>query len=795
MKTTKRKLSFLLAVVMSISLITGMQFTALAAEPTSDVNTEPVFIDMSSAKTAGEYLAVNAFPPNDTRIEGNHEFDADEGALSLLKTAANGNLYCGNMKYTVKFNSGNMIEGRPYMVVKYKTNITGNTPLILNNYQGAAAQHSVTVASNVSVSGGEYVYSKPVNIKTDLPLNSGKTACHYARFMDAGYHNVFALNTAQADAYFYIKEIAFFATEAEANDYALTPLVIDMSSQAAASKYLRFDTFQPDTVKNEGYYTFDANEKALSLLHTSNYIISGNKPQGTMRYSIHPNRSNLLDGRKYIVVTYKTDIGTSLPLNIGNFWGHLRQLTSNVRVSGDEYVRTEPVFLDVFESGTSVNSNYYRRMNTNALQLLISVNMPTAGKHLYIKEIAFFASPEQAYKHYGVEPMVVDMSSKEAAGEHLDVDEFGPNNAGTVNGNYEFNAKEGALSLLYSNQAYGGRFKYTVRMKGGNTLYGNKWMVVTYRTDITENIPLNLDNFNSIPTPIVPDVSVSNGKYVRSAPVNINTLWNPWDASYATRDYYGRFNELVSSPHNLIWVKPTDTDCYFYIKEIAFFQSPEEAEEYYRYTPVPRVDEEKGIPNSGLVMMLLAKRQSESGDAMRGTSTVIDYSSKAAAEEKIVTIQADNGVNGTVEFDETEGALSVRYTDSGDMAAYGGRVKYTLKLKTPDVIAEDQVYMVVTYKTDITEKVPLRLGNFNDGYLTLAADVTVSDGKYVRTAPLNIDVLDAPNTNYHDRLRSEKFHDFICVDTKESDKSFFIKEIAFFSDLNDAKAYARENIK
>jgi len=137
----------------------------------------------------------------------------------------------------------------------------------------------------------------------------------------------------------------------------------------------------------------------------------------------------------------------------------------------------------------------------------------------------------------------------------------------------------------------------------------------------------------------------------------------------------------------------------------------------------------------------------------------------------------------------------VKYTASGDMAAYGGRVKYTLKLKTPDVIAEDQVYMVVTYKTDITERVPLRLGNFNDGYLTLAADVSASRGKYVRTEPLNIDVLDAPNTNYHDRLRSEKFHDFICVDTKESDKSFFIKEIAFFSDLNDAKAYARENIK
>jgi hypothetical protein len=111
------------------------------------------------------------------------------------------------------------------------------------------------------------------------------------------------------------------------------------------------------------------------------------------------------------------------------------------------------------------------------------------------------------------------------------------------------------------------------------------------------------------------------------------------------------------------------------------------------------------------------------------------------------------------------------------------------------VLAEDQKYMVVTYKTDITEKLPLKLGNFNNGYLTIADDATVSNGKYVRTNPVNIDTLEGASINYLERFRNINFQNFICIDTKQNNKSFFIKEIAFFSDLSAVKAYAKADIK
>ena len=115
------------------------------------------------------------------------------------------------------------------------------------------------------------------------------------------------------------------------------------------------------------------------------------------------------------------------------------------------------------------------------------------------------------------------------------------------------------------------------------------------------------------------------------------------------------------------------------------------------------------------------------------------------------------GLFGKSEFDDNEHALSLKYSESrGERAGYGSRVKFSLRMKNPHILKENQSYMVITYKTNITSKhgkIRLMLGNYWGECLTLEPDVSVSNGKYIRSNPINIHVLRQPRQDYFDRLR------------------------------------------
>lgn len=162
----------------------------------------------------------------------------------------------------------------------------------------------------------------------------------------------------------------------------------------------------------------------------------------------------------------------------------------------------------------------------------------------------------------------------------------------------------------------------------------------------------------------------------------------------------------------------TDPNKYFYIREIAFFTSYNDAKSY------------------------------------SGKSLKIDMSSQAKAEE-IIKIDLDNsaGLFGQHQFDDIEGALSLHRSNStGAQADYGSRVKFSLRFKNSGLFANGQSYVVVTYKTNITENVSLKLGNFWGEYVVLIPDVTVSDDKYIRSDPVNIKVYDHPIQDFYERL-------------------------------------------
>lgn len=162
-----------------------------------------------------------------------------------------------------------------------------------------------------------------------------------------------------------------------------------------------------------------------------------------------------------------------------------------------------------------------------------------------------------------------------------------------------------------------------------------------------------------------------------------------------------------------------DPTQYFFIKEIAFYESAEDA-------------------------------KNNSGNFKR-----IDLSSPESASRNIkLGTEIPGGLLGVYSFDKTEKALSLIRSDSeGELAEFGSRVKFPLQMLDKSILSAQQSYMVVTYRTNITDRILLKLGNLQGHSLVLATDVSVSRGKYVRTEPINIKVYRNPVHDFFGRLR------------------------------------------
>lgn len=163
----------------------------------------------------------------------------------------------------------------------------------------------------------------------------------------------------------------------------------------------------------------------------------------------------------------------------------------------------------------------------------------------------------------------------------------------------------------------------------------------------------------------------------------------------------------------------TDPRQHFFIKEIGFFDSYEQAKAY-------------------------------SGNFVR-----VDLSSpETAARNAVLDNDISSGLFGVHTFCPEEKALSLLRSDStGELAEFGSRAKFSLRMKDKSVLSQKQSYMVVTYKTNITEKILLKLSNLQGHTITLSPNISVSKNRYVRTEPVNIKVFSNPIQDYFGRLR------------------------------------------
>ncbi len=164
-----------------------------------------------------------------------------------------------------------------------------------------------------------------------------------------------------------------------------------------------------------------------------------------------------------------------------------------------------------------------------------------------------------------------------------DVPEGTSHSFGAAVGTYAFDATEGALSLKKGPASYnGGYYLFHVMPKAG--VVGDRpWIVVSYKTNATTAASLKISNSASGSTlTLANDVCASNGEYVYSTPVNI-------EAS----GILDRFNNAQHCPLFVTLPGDTSDDVYFYINEITFFLSEEDANSYISTGVLPTYPEEE----------------------------------------------------------------------------------------------------------------------------------------------------------------------------------------------------------
>lgn len=159
-----------------------------------------------------------------------------------------------------------------------------------------------------------------------------------------------------------------------------------------------------------------------------------------------------------------------------------------------------------------------------------------------------------------------------------------PHSWGENVGVYGFDAKENALSIKKASNTYcGGYYRFHLKLSAGNAIAANEsWLVVTYKTNADEKASMNLvSNGNTDDTvTLAEDISVSNGEWVCSAPVNIDTKYDN-----------NLMDRLLGGNHDALSItlsENTDSSVYFYIKNFAFFSDEASAKNFIEHGVLPQ---------------------------------------------------------------------------------------------------------------------------------------------------------------------------------------------------------------
>ena len=541
----------------------------------------PIIVSFESE----DALSANAMRVNfDDRLEGLgglSEFvklSDGTGALKLSSHVYTGedNTGYANYRVVVNFRSAGLLsEEHKYARVTYMTTDTKPHTIILKN--NATNQRAV-LAQDTSVSEGEFVISAPVNI-----YRAGLTS----RFFD-GKHCTLAVDSTLPDSEILIKEIALFTsiTQAEAYDGTVdtskydsdvidlspskltdpnvststaAPVIMKFSNERALNTNAKLVTFKDRIEGIQGLQKFVHLKDGTMALQLLPHVYTGEDNTGYPMHRVMPafSRTNMLTAdHKYVRLTYMTTDSEPRTIFLKNNASNARAvLTADTSISGGKFVTTNAV---------EIESAELLKRFIEGKHCTIAFDGGNEDSKIYLKELAFFTSPQQAYEYYG--------DAAEASGVQFAELLFGTmgnvavNRTQAVNGNST--DSHGTLDIVYSADSF---IKYTSKISSNvkdSITSNHNYIRVLYSASNpvgVENAAFFIeDDKNKTRVLLDGNVTDTNGSFILT------------DTAYITPAMAEQFN----SGTNSIYFNPLGEDGKYSIKAIYLFATRDEAEAF-----------------------------------------------------------------------------------------------------------------------------------------------------------------------------------------------------------------------
>lgn len=408
--STKRLSALLLCIAIIVSLFTV--FSTISVNAASSSAEDNVIIDMRSQSLFEASGAKFYYHTANPDTHGKYEFSYDKQALKLNYLE-----HDGQKPYRVMFHTnadgGKVTDEHKYVVVAYQAKTTKSYTMTIFNTPKVGVE--AVIVKDGKDTGGKWLFTDPVDIS--LASDKGSILSRWV----AGNLNTLNIDSSDKDAEFYIKEVVFFRSEADAKAYCASadldkqvelgdsktdsgsangtttvedvkPVIMDLSSGLMMSINAEFKDFDGNTEGEYAFVTLPDGSKGLQLKYSPCDSI-------TEHYRTMPafqNKNMVTDAHKYLRITYMTTNPTTASIKLMNNGSKATQvIVDNTSVSGGNWVRSEAVEI----ASTSMLSRYVSGMHCT-----IMYTGESDGAEIYIKELAFFASREQAYEYYGDVP-------------------------------------------------------------------------------------------------------------------------------------------------------------------------------------------------------------------------------------------------------------------------------------------------------------------------------------------------------------------------------------------------------
>ena len=563
----------------------------------------------------------------------------------------------------------------------------------------------------------------------------------------------FPLSVAAADGTIEIQYTPIVVPDgvAQGGTAELAPIVISFEGQENFEKNAMFKTFGNNEHGVYSFVTLADGTECLKLSYNQNQWWENYRAMVTFK-----DVDAISSAYKYARITYMTNDTEAAFLRLTNNANHDDNavFAANASVSGGKWITSAPALVG---GGGMLD----RLAQGPALHCTIEYSAKSENGAMYIKELAFFTSEEQAFEYYGdgtkndepepseapenlPEPIIMSFEGDGKFSANSIFKTFGNNEHGI----YEFvTLADGTecLKLGYNKHKDWANYRVMATFKKAGTITEEyKYARLTYMTEDTVPSAIRYtNNANHADTAVfVADASVSKGQ------------WRISNATYiAAGDMVKRLTRGEALHCTIEYDSPTGSSA-LYIKELAFFATEEQAYEYY-------------------------------GDSYSSEGDSVVYSALTFGNTGNGSVNNSSAVFGTNSISSETGAVDIVY---GQGNFYN--IKYMAKLRFNEKggIRAQENYVRVLYSAENPEGVTgVSLFILNDGdkeLIELQKNVQNTDGKFVLS-----DTVYFPD-NIISRLGgSNPLHISFCSTANKPGGKYSIKAVYFFPSRAAADAF------